>query len=584
MGVETFQLQIGKSYEALRILELHLNTIAGDLPSADRTTAQPSTIVGPLPDHRSLSDFRSTIIGPSPGHRPPLDHRWTISRPPTYHWTNTTLPISAELLPDHHWTTAYLPITDGPLHSRRPHPHLLVIPTADLHQTSAWLSSTHHFSHHRPPTTVPPTMFQKTKRKRKRPMNGGYHSFLFTGSRTRVTSGHFFLQEQRMFRAIRLVSHKHPKSPLLNSLLLRRRRPFARGVAKSVALLASRNPSFTFNPFSTKMDHTTGAEPSSRSDAAEDYVHVSDSDLREVTSSMEYRADPEHVAASVPVDADEVIRGLEERRTGGSGEGRVEERRVLPEDLAKGVVHLECESSTEGGRCDVYLVGTAHVSQESCAEVQAVIRHLKPEVVFLELCSSRIAILTPQNLKVAERLEVFPGAEFRVAFEEAISYGARVFLGDRPVNITLRRTWGKMSIWHRAKFLYYIIFQTFFLPSPEDLNKMLKDMDDVDVLTLVIQEMSKAFPTIMETVLHERDMYMSSTLLKVASEHSSVVAVVGKGHLLGIRKNWKQPVDLKLLLQIPSRSAALSRPKIIASGVAIVGVAVAYSIHLMGKR
>lgn len=361
------------------------------------------------------------------------------------------------------------------------------------------------------------------------------------------------------------------------------------------------------------MDHTTGAEHSPRCDAVEDYVHVSDSDLREAKPITEYRADPEDDAASVPVDADEVIGGFEERRIGGSGEGGFEERRILLEDLAKGLVHLECESSAEGGRCDVYLVGTAHVSQESCTEVQAVIRYLKPEVVFLELCSSRIAILTPQNLKVptfnemidtwkkkkantfgilyswflakvAERLEVFPGAEFRVAFEEAISYGARVFLGDRPVNITLRRTWGKMSIWHRAKFLYYIIFQTFFLPSPEDLNKMLKDMDDVDVLTLVIQEMSKAFPTIMETVLHERDMYMSSTLLKVATEHSSVVAIVGKGHLPGIRKNWKQPVDLKLLMQIPGRSAAISRTKIIASGVAVAGVAVAYSFYLIGKR
>jgi len=35
---------------------------------------------------------------------------------------------------------------------------------------------------------------------------------------------------------------------------------------------------------------------------------------------------------------------------------------------------------------------------------------------------------------------------------------------------------------------------------------------------------------------------MSSTLLKVASENSSVVAVVGKGHLQGIKKHWKQPV------------------------------------------
>jgi len=30
-------------------------------------------------------------------------------------------------------------------------------------------------------------------------------------------------------------------------------------------------------------------------------------------------------------------------------------------------------------------------------------------------------------------------------------------------------------------------------------------MDDVDMLTLVIQEMSKQFPTLMDTLVHERD-------------------------------------------------------------------------------
>lgn len=41
--------------------------------------------------------------------------------------------------------------------------------------------------------------------------------------------------------------------------------------------------------------------------------------------------------------------------------------------------------------------------------------------------------------------------------------------------------------------------------------------------------------------------YMSSTLLRIASEHSSVVAVVGKGHLQGIKKYWKQPVVVSKL-------------------------------------
>ncbi|XP_068668525.1 uncharacterized protein [Aristolochia californica] len=259
-------------------------------------------------------------------------------------------------------------------------------------------------------------------------------------------------------------------------------------------------------------------------------------------------------------------------------------RRVLPEELSRSVMLLECESSVEGGSCDVYLVGTAHVSKESCREVQAVINYLKPQVVFLELCSNRVAILKPQKLevptmneminmwkkrrmnafgilyswflaKVASKLEVLPGAEFRVAFEEAMSYGAKVILGDRPVHITLRRTWGKMPLWHKTKFLYSMFFQALFLPSPDELNKMLKEMDDVDMLTLVIQEMSKAFPTLMETLLHERDMYMSSKLLQVAREHSSVVAVVGKGHLVGIKKHWQQPVEMKDLMEIPGTTS-----------------------------
>jgi len=37
--------------------------------------------------------------------------------------------------------------------------------------------------------------------------------------------------------------------------------------------------------------------------------------------------------------------------------------------------------------------------------------------------------------KVASQLEVLPGAEFRVAFEEAMSYGGKVILGDRPVQV-----------------------------------------------------------------------------------------------------------------------------------------------------
>ncbi|CBI28960.3 uncharacterized protein LOC100244828 [Vitis vinifera] len=405
------------------------------------------------------------------------------------------------------------------------------------------------------------------------------------------------------------------------------RTPPARPVAGAYSISHSRNipgltPRFCFSPSLNPKITVAGLSGSCRrteslmasmepdcpspglNTASEDFVHVDNPDLDPIpnpnieTSPEDFVSvdDRQHDVASLNAEAE--------------GSDR---NRVLPEELSRSVVMLSCESSAEGGTCDVYLVGTAHVSQESCREVQAVISYLKPEAVFLELCSSRVAVLTPQSLKVptmsemidmwkknhnllgilyswflakvANRLEVFPGAEFRVAYEEAMKYGGKVMLGDRPINITLRRTWGKMPLWHKAKLLYTITFQAFFLPSQEDLNKMMKEMDNVDMLTLVIQEMSKEFPTLMETLVHERDQFMSSTLLRVAAKHSSVVAVVGKGHLQGIKKNWQQPIQITSLLEPPSHSPAVSAVKILTSlGAAVAGVAIISGIYLAVKK
>ncbi|KAK4383166.1 hypothetical protein Sango_2803100 [Sesamum angolense] len=311
-----------------------------------------------------------------------------------------------------------------------------------------------------------------------------------------------------------------------------------------------------------------------------------------------------HVGEGDPISG-ENSENISENEGGNEGNdgNSFHERKVLPPEFSRSTVKLTCDSVAEGGECDVYLVGTAHVSTESCREVQAVIDFLKPQQLFstgcfLELCSGRIAVLTPQNLKdikltraltlpvpvnflVASKLEVLPGAEFRVAYEEATKYGAKVILGDRPVQITLRRTWAKMPLWHKTKLLYSLMLQAVFLPSPETLTKTLKEMDDIDMLTLVIQEMSKQFPTLMETLVHERDQYMLAMLLRTAREHNSVVAVVGKGHLPGIQKYWKQPVEVKQLLTIPSQKDTVPVRKILATiGVTVAGVAILSGLYL----
>ncbi|KAG0472506.1 hypothetical protein HPP92_017052 [Vanilla planifolia] len=208
-----------------------------------------------------------------------------------------------------------------------------------------------------------------------------------------------------------LLSPRHSKSRLLDRLPLCRRRYFDAGTLASIAILSSFHLSSDLFPISQKKffglhsasfppTMNSSNEDSSRNKLMEDLLYVSDLDFREETPSSEPCAGygpSQHLvealagisededAAFMPFESDEATGGLQ--------------KRVLPEELAKAVMHLECESSVEGGHCDVYLVGTAHVSQDSCTEVQAVIRYLKPQAVFLELCSSRITILTPQNLK-----------------------------------------------------------------------------------------------------------------------------------------------------------------------------------------
>ncbi|EOA28997.1 hypothetical protein CARUB_v10025250mg [Capsella rubella] len=294
------------------------------------------------------------------------------------------------------------------------------------------------------------------------------------------------------------------------------------------------------------------------------------------------------------------------------------EKLELPEEFAKSVMVLTCESTAEGGSCDVYLVGTAHVSQ----------------VVFVELCISRMSLLEPQtskevptvmemigmwkrdhNLfgivygwllaKIAKKLEVVPGAEFRVACEAAEKYGGKVFFGDRPVQVTLMRTWGKMPLWHKIKLVYSIVSQAVFLPKSEELEKtvkekvlcfplssilkcriftddnILKDMNDVDMLTSAFQDMSKKFPSLMETLVHERDLYMSYSLLQVASEHRRVVAVVGRGHLEGIKKKWNQLITIEELMGSPINDSTYTMKNVLRYLVVVVaGVAIIAGIYL----
>lgn len=224
------------------------------------------------------------------------------------------------------------------------------------------------------------------------------------------------------------------------------------------------------------------------------------------------------------------------------------------------------------------LVGTAHLSLESADLVSRVIEEERPNTVCIELCQSRYQTLTQKaqwqekdlfrvvrekkaflllsNLMLAsfqkrlgKKLGIRPGEEMIRAIQGADAVGATVHLVDRDVRITLARTWRLMGLWTKSKLL------TEFLTSvwgAEEINKeTVEELKRKDVLEALLSEMGQSLPEVRRILVDERDQYLSFKIRTAPGKR--IVAVVGAGHIPGIRKYWGQEVDLSTLEQMPPK-------------------------------
>lgn len=88
--------------------------------------------------------------------------------------------------------------------------------------------------------------------------------------------------------------------------------------------------------------------------AGEDFIRIENAAAEDLSESIVRVDEPGESNDAVLTSA-----GAEENE---DDDGDSERSTVLPEELTRSLVVLSCESSAERGVCDVYLVGTAHVS------------------------------------------------------------------------------------------------------------------------------------------------------------------------------------------------------------------------------
>lgn len=259
---------------------------------------------------------------------------------------------------------------------------------------------------------------------------------------------------------------------------------------------------------------------------------------------------------------------------------------------------------------EIYLVGTAHISQVSADLAEEVIREIKPDSVAVELCDSRyqslkdperwkntdiisvikagkIYVLLAQLIlasfqkKLGKQLNIQPGAEMLRAIKVANELNARIVLADREVRITLKRVWANVGLWGGAKIITALFSALFSNEkiSSEEIEKLKTE----DSLNTALNEFSEKLPNVRKPLIDERDQYLAAKIAQAPG--SKVVAIIGAGHIPGIKKHIEEKINLAGLEVEPPKSTTtkligLALPAIII-GLLIYGfIAIDYNTSI----
>ncbi len=224
------------------------------------------------------------------------------------------------------------------------------------------------------------------------------------------------------------------------------------------------------------------------------------------------------------------------------------------------------------GDSRITLLGTAHVSQSSADKVRELLATGDYDAVAVELCPSRYnAIVDPDALarmdlfqviregkasmvaaslalgafqqRAAEQMGIQPGAEMRVAIEDAKQAKLPVLLIDREVGTTLKRIYRNVPWWQRFNLLAGLLGS---VVSKEKVSEEeIERLKEGDVLESTFAQFAEEEKELFKPLIDERDRYMVARLRQEIEQHphENVLAVVGAGHLAGMLRYFEQVAE-----------------------------------------
>ena len=235
------------------------------------------------------------------------------------------------------------------------------------------------------------------------------------------------------------------------------------------------------------------------------------------------------------------------------------------------------------GERTITLIGTAHVSAESVAEVENSIREIKPDSVAIELDEKRAdsirnkdkyreldivkvlrrgegflllanLVLASFQRRMGQNVGVNPGDEMLAAFRAADELNIPTVMADRAIQVTLKRAWAKNSFWGKCKLLATLLSSAF---SKEDMSAQdIENIKEKNEMDSMMNELAEYMPVVKEVLIDERNVYLAEKIWN--SPGNKVVAVLGAGHLDGVVENLEkiaggQTPDIAAIDEVPPK-------------------------------
>jgi pheromone shutdown protein TraB len=195
----------------------------------------------------------------------------------------------------------------------------------------------------------------------------------------------------------------------------------------------------------------------------------------------------------------------------------------------------------------ITLIGTGHVFDIG-ARVREEIRIRAPHVVGIELDPPRYHALRNKNkdkrglpfayriladfqTRIANEYGVEAGDEMLAASEEARALGVPLALIDADAQQTFAKLRREMRFVEKARLVGSLV-AGLVLPG-KAIDKQVDEMQEN--YATYFEQMGDKFPTLKRVLLDERNVHMARVLGEMAKTQERVVAVMGDGHVDGVR-------------------------------------------------